>query len=129
MNEKLLDSWTQALKRYADNEIVKAGQKAMEDCSKMPTPYDVISRIVKQEEVFSEEYKLIQGSCSMCGRKSTCILEDPYEHQPRCRECYTGLSVGEYKAKMRDLIKIVSESPSLADRPQTGERLGTGRNG
>lgn len=108
VNKSLISSWLEALKRYDDEDIQRAGGKAMEECQRMPTPADVIGRIVRKEQPDPEEYKLINGKCSLCGHLGLCILEEPYPDTPRCRQCYTRLTLEQHKAKMKAIIEALN---------------------
>jgi hypothetical protein len=113
-DESLVNSWVQALQKYADQDITRAGSKAMEECTRMPTPADVVGRIDKQEQEVKAEYRLINSTCGLCGYSGLCILEDPYSDTPRCRQCYTGLTIEQHKAKMRDIMRAMEHGKNAA---------------
>lgn len=105
MSGNLVDAWVDALNRYRDGEVAKAGHKAMEECAKMPTPQDVIQRMMTQQDSGSDKFTMASARCFKCGRILLCISEPPgtpYE----CRECYTGMTNQEVSEKFKELGAI-----------------------
>lgn len=79
-----------------------AGQKALEECAKMPTPIDVIQRISVTDSITSEKYTITSAKCSKCGRYAMAISE-PAGASYLCRECYTGMSNQEIAEAFRQI--------------------------
>jgi hypothetical protein len=99
-----------ALSRYEDDRVQIGGQKAMEECTRMPTPSDIISRM---PNVIDEQapYILEQGrKCGLCGYIGMCIQEEPFSDTWRCRQCYTGLTAAQHAARMKHLIGIMGKN-------------------
>lgn len=115
MSDQLVDAWVEALKRYRDQDVTRAGHKAMEECSKFPTPLDVIQRIAIGDTLQNEDYFVSSGQCSLCGRYGMMISE-PTGHPYRCRECYTGLTNAEIGAKFKELGELLHGSEIEAKR-------------
>lgn len=98
----------EALHRYRDHQVIMAGQRALEECVRMPTPTDIISRIAVEEQNEDANYSITSAKCSKCKRVATCISEpigSPYE----CRECYTGLNNQQISQRFRDLQKMMED--------------------
>lgn len=106
MNEKLLDAWVNALGRYRDQEIARAGQRAIEECSKFPTPIDVIQRIQTNSERGNDEYQITSGKCAHCGRVRM-VISIPVGADYLCRECYTGMTNEQVSATFGRLAEMV----------------------
>jgi len=79
----------------------------MEECIRFPTPADVISRIQPREQIDDGKYRLINSTCGQCGHIGLCILEEPFSETPRCRQCYSGLTIEQHRAKMRELQEVM----------------------
>ena len=107
LDPRLVDSWMTALQRYDDDRIRDGGLKAMEECQRMPTPQDVITRMPKEKTEETQDYVFETAKCSLCGSYGRCIKEDPYSDTWRCRECYTGLTAAQHAAKMREIINAM----------------------
>ena len=107
-NEKLVNGWVEALYRYRDHQIIQAGQKALEECARMPTPTDVISRIPVEDSEQNENYNITSGKCSECSRVGMCISE-PNGSPLICRECYTGLTNEQISQRFSDLAKMIED--------------------
>ena len=105
----LTEAYSYALKKYSDDEIREAGYKCLEQCDHFPKPTEIISRIPKKESPGSLLFDTCR--CSKCHEVKWCIKEDDMNGW-ECRECYSGLTAEEYKAKMRGIIKIL-ESKDL----------------
>jgi len=104
----LNDSWQKALSRYADDDIRRAGQRAMEECAKMPTAADVIQRIPIGDNAENGKYAMASARCQECGRVLLCISE-PTGNPYKCRECYTGLTNQEIAGRFRKLgMEVIS---------------------
>jgi len=102
MSEQLVDAWVDALSRYRDGEVVKAGHRAMEECLRMPTPLDVIQRMPINQTVEESEFRITSAKCSKCGRYGLAISE-PQGAPYLCRECYSGMTNEQIAAKFREL--------------------------
>jgi len=72
-----------------------------------------IERPVLAHEEFSEvvDSYLIEHliKCQKCGKVTTCVKEPPESGQWLCRECFTGLTLPEFEAKLHDLIDKIKE--------------------
>ena len=80
----------------------------MEECQRMPTPQDIISRMPSEDTGDQQQYILSPAKCGLCGSSGLCIKEDPYSDTWRCRECYTGLTIEQHKAKMAEIIQALN---------------------
>ena len=109
LTPELTEAYSHALKRYSDDEIREAGYKCLEECERFPKPSEIIGRI--KGHVFKDQKPLFNTCrCSVCGEsEKLCIKEHDMEGW-ECRECYSGLSVDEYKDKLRDLVKLAEGS-------------------
>jgi hypothetical protein len=107
-NDKLVNGWVEALHRYRDQQVILAGQKALEECLKMPTPMDVISRISVENNQENTAYNIGHARCSKCNRVATCISE-PVGAPYICRECYTGLTNQQISQRFKDLGKMMDD--------------------
>lgn len=102
-SKNLVDAWMEALSRYRDVEIIKAGHKAMEECQKMPTPLDLIQRMPVNIDLDNGNFHIASAKCSKCGRYGMAISE-PIGSEYQCRECYTGLSNEEIGQRFKALL-------------------------
>lgn len=107
MTPTVLDAWMKALGRYRDPEISKAGHRAMEECQRMPTPLDVISRISPGDQKENEKFVITSARCSRCSRFALCISE-PTGSPYLCRECYTGLTNDQIAERFRKLGEMIA---------------------
>jgi len=82
----------------------------MEECQRMPTPMDIISRMPKEELTESEPYTIALAKCGLCKHDGMAIKEEPYLSVWRCRQCYTGLTSEQHKAKWMELQRIISRN-------------------
>ena len=111
-NSALTDAWSKALFRYRDHEIQKAGQRALEECQKMPTPMDVISRITSDDQTNNGAFTMTSTKCSKCHRVLLCISE-PSGSPYLCRECYTGLTNQQISDKFNQIADMLGKSNAL----------------
>ena len=79
----------------------------MEECSKFPTPVDVVQRMGAEDPFKSEDYFITSGQCAKCGRYGMMISE-PNGSAYRCRECYTELTNEQIAAAFKRLGEMIS---------------------
>jgi ribosomal protein L37AE/L43A len=48
-------------------------------------------------------------TCQKCGKVGMCIKEPPHTGQWLCRQCYSGLTDQQFKAKVRGLIRTMDD--------------------
>ena len=107
LDPRLVDSWHTALHRYDDARVQAGGLKAMEECQRMPTPQDVITRMPREETSDQPEYVIETAKCGLCGNYALAIKAEPYSDIWRCRQCYTELTPAQHKAKMSEIIRTM----------------------
>ena len=96
-------AYYQALKRYSTKDIVRAGQRCLDNCDKFPIPKQIIEAMDLRETTGGCEIHE-HGFCSECGRRDCQVIEEPLgNHHHRCQQCYTGLSSAEIGRRMKDL--------------------------
>ena len=108
VTDELIYSFWASLKRFSDREVTRAGWAYLEQADKktpFPKPGDIISRIPPSDDSGSSEYRFYNhAECEKCGTRGHCI-EEKMNGIPviQCRECYTGLTAAQIKAKFQDI--------------------------
>ena len=116
-SEELTNSWCQALNRFDDSSVIKGGEKAMEECQRMPTPSELISRMPARAQEEESEYIIREGvTCGQCGHIGMGIKEAPLSDIWCCRQCYTGLTPKQYRERMAHLAAIVEKKKTPAHK-------------
>lgn len=80
----------------------------------MPTPYDLISRMVANQTTEGGSYTITVARCSKCKRTRNCISE-PKGSSWLCNECYSGLTSQQIAERMNDLGKMVEDKDFIPD--------------
>lgn len=111
MDNELIEAYYLALKKYSEEDIQKAGYKCLDECDYFPKPVDISRRIAEINKTTSysspDEDFIFSGQarCIECGKIGFSIKEPKATGQWKCRQCYSGLTVEQYKAKIQEIIK------------------------
>lgn len=87
---KIVKTYYQALRDYSDKEVIEAGHRAMDECTFLPKPRDILIRIPRREETENDKYLKGRFKCCMCGEIVSAISEG------KCLDC-AGITPGEEK--------------------------------
>lgn len=106
-----IDSYALALKAFSDEMIANAAEKCLRECTKFPSPIDIIARMdAKTHMIGSGEDFLIYDhqSCEECGNRDVMCIKEPIDGGVWiCRRCYTGLTPRELGAKFKELGEMM----------------------
>ena len=81
INERLINDYMRALKKFGDKEVSTAGYTCMEECTFFPRPHDIISRIPLREENENSKFWKDRYTCQVCHHLVSAISEG------KCLDC------------------------------------------
>lgn len=89
----------------------------VEDFRSMPLPKDFKEAYAEwRKENFKKDpdfinenqYQVLEKvNCRACGKKNTMCIEEPLGTPYKCRQCYTGLTAMQVKAKFHQLSEMI----------------------
>lgn len=109
LSDEMIDGFFNVLSRYPEAEIARAAYDYMDTEKKMPVPADIKERIATKPQAEPDHVIENYHKCGVCGHYGMAIQEEPYPDMWRCRQCYTGLSTMELKAKFRTIFEVMGE--------------------
>ena len=100
----LVEAFFHALADYTDEEVREAGYRCLEKSQYFPKPAELIKYIPAREKLRGRNDFVIKEGVRCegkdCGRVTRCIQDPDFGEGYACRECYSGLTMAEYQARM-----------------------------
>ena len=117
--EKLGAIYHKALRRYPENNLLRAAESCMNELEFFPKPVDLTKRLPRGGSAIDEGKFRIreQVRCTDCGEIRMCIEEPTDCGQWKCRQCYTGMTVKEIQDKLESLMIRMDKGKSKAINP------------
>jgi len=113
LSEDVIKAYYQILKKYNFEDVRKAGYSAMDECEFFPKPFDLVNRIKNiQIEEHLEGQLIRTKTCHICGEEKQCIIDEEVNAWV-CRQCYTGMTPGECKAKIEEIVSQIKNLPEV----------------
>lgn len=114
--DEISDSWTQALSKYTDDQVISSVNHCIDDGVRYPTPGEIITRIkALSPPLETYESHEMRTHCSKCGKYRYC-RRDSTHPKYECEDCYTGLTKAERTQRYHDLIVKMGWSPREAKK-------------
>lgn len=106
ITDDLVELYYKTLKKYSEEQFLEAGYQCLEDAEKFPTPNMIISRMKKDYR--GNGIRSERRQCDECGNVKYCIQE-PSSKKWICRQCYSGLSIEETRARFQALEELMEK--------------------
>ncbi len=106
--DDMIKGYYATLKPFSSDQLAHVYDKCVNECKKFPLPVEIRERIPIAEQDMGEKFRIFKGRCE-CGHIGMVIDELTGSKVFRCRKCYSGLSLVQYKQRIRDLVIMMED--------------------
>jgi hypothetical protein len=112
---EFVEVYWKALKTFSDKQLTDAAELVMNDpnIKSFPAP-GKIREVIAPDESKNKSFDTREGYCFECGKTGTTVSIIPGE-KPKCRRCYSGITVEEHKERVQDLSRMQSDKKFWPD--------------